>query len=85
MQGINFLPVINLCLQGRPTWNLIRRRLKEKRIGKIFIIWRSAKANISHPLEETLGESERGYKLCGGEVAALRTYSKIMRQDFLYQ
>ena len=54
MQGINFLPVINLCLQGRPTWNLIRRRLKGKRIGKPLILRESYKADIYNPLKASL-------------------------------
>ena len=34
MGGIDFSPAMNLCLQLRKTQNLIRRKLKGKRIGK---------------------------------------------------
>ena len=34
MGGINFSPVMNLWLQRRQTWKLVRRRLKGKIIGK---------------------------------------------------
>ena len=43
------------------------------------------KADISYPLEASLEEAERGYNICGYEVASLRTYAEIIRHDLLYQ
>ena len=56
MWGIGFLPVVKLWLQRHQTWNLIRRKLKVKIVGKTLIIWEFSEEYISRPLEVSFEE-----------------------------
>ena len=85
MWGIGFLPVVKLWLQRHQTWNLIRRKLKVKIVGKTLIIWEFSEEDISRPLEGSLEEVQGGYKIYGVKIATLRPYLKIMIQGFLCQ
>ena len=84
MGSTYFLQVINLCLQRSQTWDLIRIRLKGKRIGKTLIIREAEKVDISHSLETSLKEADIGYKICGDKVAASQTDAEIIRHEFIY-
>ena len=85
MGGIDLSPVINLWLQWIQNWNLIIRGLKGKIAGKTLIILEAENSDISHSLEASLEESDRGYKICGDEVASLQPYDEIMRHEIIYQ
>ena len=76
--------MMNLWLQPRQTWNLIRKRLKGNKLGKTLVLQEASKSGISHPLEASLEESEIWYKLCGDEVVDLQPYAKILRQGLFY-
>ena len=56
MGGIHFSPVNNLWLQHRKNWNLIRRRLKRKIMGKTISLQYTEKVNISNPIEAYIKE-----------------------------
>ena len=50
--------MMNLWLQPRQTWNLIRKRLKGNKLGKTLVLQEASKSGISHPLEASLEVSE---------------------------
>ena len=74
--GIDFSPVMNLWLQRCQTRKLIRRMSKVKRIVKTWIIREEEKSDIYHPLESSLEEVDRGYKLFLDKVEDLHPYKK---------
>ena len=43
------------------------------------------KKGTSYPLDASLEESERGYKLCKNKVECLRTQATLMRHKFLHK